>query len=182
MKFSVLILMGILTIACSEVRFESPQPKNVKEISEFPQEFIGTFFDHENKDTLFISKNGFRYGEDIKQLTDDRVVLKKNGGYYILSCKEILTGEDTTDLKGWDVLPFKMVDDTLTVFFIDISENSDTMKAKFETILSKGVKEEIEERENEDFEYFLINPTRREFKAMLRDGIFNRHIKFTKIN
>jgi hypothetical protein len=182
MKFLVLILMGILIGACSEVRFECPQPKNVKEITEFPQKFIGVFFDTENKDTLFISKNGFRYAEDIKRLSDDRVVLKKIGGYYILSCKEILLGKDTTDLKGWNVLPFKMVHDTLTVLYIDTSENGDTMKTRLEAILSKGVKEESKERDNGNFEYFLIDPTKREFKKMLKNSVFSEQVKFTKIN
>ncbi|MGQ1948096.1 hypothetical protein ACT3CD_13455 [Geofilum sp. OHC36d9] len=182
MKFLELIILGILIVACSEVRFESPQPKNVKEITKFPQKFIGIFSDNENKDTLFISENGFRYGEDIKRLPDERVVLKKTGDYYILSCKEILLGDDTTDLKGWDVLPFKMVDDTLIVFYIDISDNDETMKTRFETILAKGIKEEIEKRDNDDFEYYLINPSKREFKTMLRDGLFNEQVKFTKIN
>ncbi len=182
MKFKILILFGILIVSCSEVRFEKPQPEKGKQITEFPQQFIGSFLDAEQKDTLFITQKGFSYDEEIKTLENERVSLKKVGNYYILSCREILLGEEKTNLKGWEVLPFQLVNDTLTVFYLGTSEKEDALTTRLEKILSKGIKKKLRDPENPDSKYLLINPTKREFKTLLKENIFNIQLKFTKID
>ena len=172
--------IGILFFTgCSVIRFTNPQPENARPLSQFPDQMIGSYLDKDG-DTLKISRYAFSNGEEVNTLSKERLILKKSGKYYILSSKCPLSEGNPIAWKGWEVLPFRYVDNTLTVYLINTWEDKEkqTLEA-LKNILSAPVKNEFNSQEN--FDYYLISPTKKEFKTMLKEGIFNEEMKFSRI-
>ncbi len=174
-----LVAAIIFLASCSVIRFTNPQPENTRQLSEFPEQLTGIYIDKDG-DTLKVSKYGFSTQKDVNTLSEDRLVLKKMGKYYILSSKCPISDGNPTDWKGWEVLPFQYINNSLVVYLINTWEDKEkqTLDA-LEKILSSEIKKEF--NHDEKFDYYLINPTKKEFKTMLKEGIFNDEMKFIKL-
>lgn len=180
MRQILTLLIGILLISsCSEVRFSQPQPLNGKEVEKFPNEFIGKYLGSEG-DTLVVTANCFHFADDeVKKLCSDRVMLKRKGDLHIISCKEVLMAGERMERKGWEVLPFELIDDSLIVYFLNTTneENSTSTISSLENIL------EVEKIFNAEgkIEYYYIDPSIKEFEKILSSQCFSVAEKFVRI-
>jgi len=183
MKKVLFLFCGLLiSTSCSFVRFENPPPTENRELKNMPSKLIGNYVDPDG-DTLFVNKKSFTFKNDEeKKLSGDRVVLKKYKDFYVLSCKEILHGNKRTTLSGWDVILVELQDDnTLICHSINTStpEKEQAAVAKLKDILfvEKLYDDNVREKE-----YFVINPSKAEFKEILSKEIFSIVMKFKRID
>lgn len=172
------ILVLLIISACSKVRFVEPQPTNAQELDEIPSMFHGTYLDV-NGDSLTVATDYFKISSDDKKfLSSDRVVLKKKGAYYFLSCKEVLISGNESEEEGWELLPFQMKADSLIIFFINTTDDSLTSDAvsSISSILP------LETRVSGRDEYYLVDPSVRQFGQLMESGIFSIANKYGKVD
>jgi len=157
--FSAVLLM---LSSCTVVMFEVSQPKDVEELKEFPNNLIGVFLDKKN-DTVRITKNSLIYTEKkakvSKSLDSGEIVLKKYNDYYILNLK-------TENV--WEVIPLKCTDKAIFVSYINLGEKADTTINKIREVMK--VKEILNKEGKID--YYLVNPTKKEFDVLIKKDIF----------
>lgn len=174
-----LLISVFLISSCSEVRFSQPQPLDGDEILAFPEQFTGKYIGTSG-DTLVVRSEFFYYADDeLKRLCSDRVVLKKKDDYYIISTKEMLMAGEQMQRKGWEVLPFELVGDSLFVYFLNTTsdEASTVTLSNLESILDV---ERVLDADGE-IEYYYIAPNKRQFDCILNSHFFSIADKFTRI-
>lgn len=176
MKYIFLFSVAVLTfmVACIPVRFEQPQPMGVKDLSSFPEHLTGLYVE-EGNDTLLMTPNGFEYGYGspdstcLKRiLSPASAVLKKFKGDYVLSMHED---------NQWDVFLIRPTDDGFNLFLIDVNNKDRAILERLEKITAV---KEMKSPEGE-IEYYLINPSKREFKKIIKAGLFAKNERFFRI-
>ncbi|MBE9469134.1 MAG: hypothetical protein IMY72_12550 [Bacteroidetes bacterium] len=179
MKKLFLLIVVILTIitSCTTVEFETPQPKNSVELSEFPKNALGIYLD-DNNDTLTILKKSFKYGNKkstvfhmAETLTPNKIILKKYNNYFVLNLR------DTSSI--WNVIMFRKYNKNILVYYINLGEkNKDEIINNLKNITA------TKEMKNEkgEIEKYIINPTEKEFKLLIDNEIFSKVTEFKKLN
>lgn len=167
---SFFFLMGM--VACTTVRFESPQPSGELEIKEFPQEMQGLYFTEED-DTLEVSLHEFSFrsaGEVFVSgdLTSGQSVLKKFKNMYLLN----LMDEDV-----WDVFPIKARKNRLIVYYEQPDDEIEDLMEELEK--TSGVKEIPDS--DEKFGYYLVNPSAEEFEKLWQEKLFSEKLVFKRL-
>lgn len=166
----------VVLSACSKVRFEEPQPSDGRELTEIPSQMHGHYLD-DSGDSLSVGVDYFQLScDDKKRLAPERIVLKKKGDYYFLSCNEEIISGNAHIEEGWEVLPFQMVDDTLILYFIDTTTETDKQQSL--TLISSILP--MQTRLSGHEEYYVVNPSVREFSELMRSGVFSVLNKYTK--
>ena len=182
-----LIVASIVLTSCSTVEFKEVTPKDGNEITKFPKELIGKYTDQQSNDTLIINPADFRYGTNKKtffyltrNLSDKNTVLKKINNFYVLNIKS----ENDTN---WGVIPFKYKDEKIEVYYLvldvetnDKKEAEKYKKDKLERLNLMTKVEPIRDTTNE-FESYLINPTDKEMKEILKNDFFVKIIEFKRL-
>lgn len=164
-----LIFLGLQ--ACSSVLFTESQPENAETLTEFPEKIIGTFTHME--DTLVIAPTSFVYaGGDVitisGDLTPPPAVLKKMDGWYFINLQE--------DNEWW-IYPFQISGkDKISVYYSDMNEKEQGIVERFRKDLK--VKEIYK---NDTLDYYLISPTKPQFKKLLKEGLFSKKMVFSRI-
>ncbi len=175
MKNILFIMIAIILMlsSCITVKFEDAQPKDTPELKEFPESMLGVYFDN-NKDTLTITNFSFKYGSkksllyQNKTLSPDESVLKKFNDYYVLSLK---------DDDNWEVVVFKCIEKDLSVFYINLDKNRERTLSKIKAIMPvKEIK-----GNNGKIDYYLINPSKKDFQTLLDKEIFSHIGDFKRI-
>lgn len=171
--FLMIVLISVL-VSCTPVRFDQPQPDGVKTLAVFPDDLTGFYVD-EDGDTLLVKANGFEYGygnsdsECLKRsLESGKMVVKKYKGNYVLSLHE----EDE-----WDVFLVEPDDDGFNLRMIDIG-NKDREKMDE---LSAITEVETIKNDQGDVTYYLVRPSRSEFKRIMKRGFFAEREYFRKV-
>ena len=197
-------LLGVLMFSsCKTYYFENPQPSHTRELKSFPSELIGTYFElnadtikHENEDPLVITDDSYNYktGEpmlrDMKKegsLKPGKVVLKKVKKYYILSQKVKNPLENSPD-SLWEVYAIKYKDNQLAIYSMIYSDENGGLKVdSTERINNKLLSDSIrtivsvkEHRVDNDM-YYLINPSKKQFIALLENNLFRKILEFEKV-
>jgi hypothetical protein len=171
-KLVTAIATALLAMACTMVRYESPQPAEVPSLLQFPEKLQGLFIS-EDLDTLEVTqfKFHFRNGEEIQvkgDLSGSETVLKEFRNYYILNLK---------DKEVWDVFPIRLKNGNIQVYFsATASRAEELMEELQETSLVREIQDE-----DGDLEYYLISPTSEEFRKLLKRGLFDERLLFKKI-
>jgi hypothetical protein len=176
MKKTILIISAtvLLLSACTSVKFETSQPKGVPELTEFPKEVLGNYTDAE-KDTLIIAKSTYKVGSkkssfySTDTLSSGKITLKKYNDYYVLSRK---------DENAWEIVTFKSMGDNLTVYYINY--NSENEKEIIEKLRKIVTVKEVKNTEGK-IDYYLINPTKEEFDALMNKQLFSKIVCFKRI-
>ena len=170
-KLTLFLLLALLLVSCTGVKFDSPQPFGAPTLDEFPQKILGTFTSDEN-DTLRITKNSFRFsdGKEIDfeaELSAENTVLKLHRNTYILNLQ---------DNGSWDVFPIKFSSNRITVYFADIN-------SKTEKLLKAKHPETVQEIRTEDgkLDHYLIDPSAQEFDRLLKKKLFSERVKFKRL-
>ena len=90
MKWIVLAILLCL-VACKEISFKQPQPKDVRALNTIPGSLRGKYLlvdpNTPIPDTLFVEADGYRVGHNPKEknMLGDSLVLKNYKGYYFLN-------------------------------------------------------------------------------------------------
>ncbi|MEG9328244.1 hypothetical protein V6B16_09905 [Salinimicrobium catena] len=171
-KFIFAIATAFLSLACTVVRYETPQPADVASLPQFPEKMQGLFIS-EDQDTLEVTqfKFHFRNGEEIQvkgDLCGNETVLREFKNYFILNLK---------DEEVWDVFPLRLKNDDLQVFFSATASRAEELMEELKEIAA--VKEIADE--DGDLEYYLIAPTSEEFRRLMRKGLFDERLLFKRL-
>lgn len=165
---SIISLLGM--VACTTVRFESPQPADSISLEEFPEELQGSFITDEN-DTLEVSpfEFYFRNGEEIfisgNLMTSEEVALRKFKNMYVLNLK---------DEGAWDAFPVKVRRNKLIIYYE--KANGDIQELIEDLSLTTQVKEIPDT--DEHFGYYLVNPSAEEFEKLWNKKLFSDKLIF----
>jgi hypothetical protein len=170
-------LIGLIISSCTTIQFETAQPKDTAELTEFPAEVIGKYISQDN-DTLLIFNKSFQYNESSKSgknmvdsLLKDMTVLKQMNDYYILSIKD-------TSTNAWEVFTFKKSGKSIDVNYIISNEKKDDD-------LLKEIKEITKVKEITDTAgkapRYLLNPSKEEFQKLIDKKIFTKIFEFKGI-
>lgn len=172
MKKLIFGLIAMLSLtSCTAVKFENPQPAGISSLTEFPQEMQG-FYTSGDGDTLEIFSQSFNYydGQEIDLKADlepSTAVLKRVKNRYVLSLK---------DNSSWDVFPIKVFRNKIIVYYVDLDERTGRLLDINDSAVVKQI------RTGEDkFDHYLINPSEREFKKLLRKKLFSQNVEFKKL-
>lgn len=171
-KLILFPVMALIFSSCTAVKFESPQPSNTPSISQFPSKMHGVFISN-NEDTLFIEQHHFRYsgGQEVSiegDLSTAQAVLKKVNSKYILNLKE----ENT-----WDVFPLKASRNKIIIHYANLTSESEQLIFKVQK------SSPVQEIKTEDgkFDHYLLAPTNREFRKLLRKNLFSGKMIFRRL-
>ncbi|UZH55714.1 hypothetical protein JRG66_02175 [Salinimicrobium tongyeongense] len=171
-KLILLPIMALFLPSCTAVKFEDPQPFAAPSLAEFPDKMCGTYVSN-NEDTLFIEPGSFRYARGIEtgitgDLNTPKTVLKKVNRTYILN----LHDQDT-----WSVFPLKASKNKIVTHCANITSESEQLI--FDVHKSSPVKEIT--TEDGKFAYFLLAPTNKEFRQLLRKKLFSEKMVFKRL-
>lgn len=182
----ILFLAALLMLTSCIVYFEKPQPVHSKELKEVPKELIGTYVEEDNNNPLVITRNSYQYKEkntgeeemsfDNGMLETGKVILKRMDDFYVLSYK-IGDLEQESLKSAWMVYLIKLKGDQLTVSYI-ASEDRNSWP-KIDSV--KRIVPVTEIKNNDNDRTYFINPSKKEFKSMIENKIFNDTLKFRKI-
>ena len=89
MRKIVILLIGIVSIGCTEISYKEPQPKGVKPLNELPSKLHGKYL--MDNDTVYLFDKGLRGYEDGKKefvLLSDTIVFKEYKGNYFFSYRD----------------------------------------------------------------------------------------------
>ncbi len=200
-----LILFCLLSItlnSCKEplVSFDEAQPQNVKEINSFPNKYIGTYYNLEDRSEITISK----YSIFERMVSEDTINIKE------LDSNEILKNDSLFKIKTKEKYKIKKINDSLFTNYVfsdttfRIGKNNILKKFKgflfinklveksgFWNVeklnLSKGVikissigtEDEIEllesitETKKDTTKPFKIKPTKKQFREFIKKNGFS---------
>lgn len=184
-----LIAVFMLFSSCNDFYFKSPQPQHGKKLSAIPDELIGTYMEKKSdqnnnpsKHPLIITRNSYRWEDSDSvgnkekisgTLTSGKVVLKKLEDYYVLSQKvenPINTAHDSV----WEVYVLEYQNNQLLLYNL----TSEERMPKVDSV--KHITPVIEEKEG-DSKFYLINPSRKQFKKLLDNDLFKKTGEFEKV-
>ncbi|MCB9361579.1 MAG: hypothetical protein H6587_11115 [Flavobacteriales bacterium] len=176
-KFFSCISISLLLFSCTSVVFTNPQPTWVKNSTHFPEEIYGTYYTNEN-DTFEIGANFYKvlasnynslFNNNIinEFYLSDSLLLKQLGKKYFLNAKE---------------------NDNWTISLLNIKKNQ---SISIEYI--SGKREELVKNlnfisnktylkdENEKIETIILNPTKKEFKQLIKKKLFKETLTLKKV-
>ena len=176
-----LLVAGLMLSGCTTVNFEQPVPLKAEALQAFPERITGTYVERQNKDTLVITADGFRYGRkgDLFYLTghlkDENTVLKKSGDFYLLSMRE-------KDDPFWEVMPFRLDKGQLTVYALLLEDKPDgPTTPKDEKLKKLGEITPVKVVHTKTGDRYVINPQDDQLERLLGSGLFDKVTVFEKV-
>lgn len=189
MKSITLFSFALFVVLFSSCRvlFENPQPLNAKALKAVPSELIGTYLEEEESDTLIITQNSYLFdqGNSLSDemsrgaLSSGRDVLKKFGKYYVYS--KLANDSASEEPKAWYVYLLKLDGKRLVVSHVetDSYNERDTLDMG---LLRKITPVKVMEESGKGDDAYLINPGKKQFKAMISNGLFKTAYKFKRVD
>lgn len=172
-----LVLLLIISSCGPFIYFEQAQPANSEMENIFPKALQGIYNDDANNVPLIIDELTCEYGNDNNTIGEkaqlsDSLILKKYKSHYILNLK---------DEEGWYVMVLSIQNfDKLVVDFIGGDDEAEAVE-EIEKLKNLTTVNEIF-RSSGKINYYLINPTQKEFKRMLKKNMFSGKMTFTRVN
>lgn len=169
MKKALYLFFFIIFTACTEVYFTEIQPSGKKQLKEIPVSLHGWFIEKDGKDSIHISFRGFDIDDESAILSDSVVLTKWKKNYFL----NILDQS-----KGyWEVYRIRSLHmDEIELSIIDGDDEETVKKLKTYTkVTSQNTSEG-------KVDYFVISPSSKVFKQMVKDGIFKSSVIYSKIN
>ena len=167
--FSAIILIVFTLLGCTDMFFDSPQPswvtKNEKEI---PKKFRGNYLSgngqlnrtHKEDDTIRISEKRIYISEEYDFTLSDTVLLKSYKNEYFLNVYY-------SEVNVWRVIRVKEEKENILVYMMYTTDS--TRENQFNKITDfRRIPQSSDE-----FPCYLINPSSREFKKILKGNLFN---------
>ncbi len=171
MKRTIFLFLTLsLFSSCAIVYFETPPPSGCRELDEIPSRLFGHYEDTASGFVLHVTETSFilfhEQNEDEIGVPSDSVVLKKYKDFYILSCGITEQGAVSSSVRTWCAFPLKFFGDSLHCYFLDATSS----ERELEAILGESLPAD-----------YLINPSKKEFKAMLNQNIFSLGGEFKRV-
>ena len=181
-KTLVFIVLLSLT-SCLTIYFEQPQPAGSKVLTSFPAKMQGAYTSNdEGKDTAYVLTDRYVFFENEEkfngtdtvevevlreEILSTNLVLKKQGKYYVLNDKE-----DGKDYWNVYLLNIQKNGDIAVMLTGDFETEEDTIQLNDP---KKSLNEffDITEFQKLDKNEYLVNPTRKEFKKLIKQGLFS---------
>ena len=177
--FSLTALLMMLS-SCVVV-FEQPQPSRTKELNAVPPELRGTYTEEDIDDTLIVTSDSYNYKSNSSDiihkngsLKSGDAVLKKMNGNCVLSHR-ITDVPENFPKNLWHVYLLKYKDNKLKVYFLNSKGNEALMVDSIRKIVP------VKEIGDKDDKGNLINPTKKQFKKIVRSNMFKESYVFNKI-
>lgn len=173
-NLTTILVLCFLMQSCNSILFTDAQPEGAPVLKEFPENMLGSFM-NEDLDTLVVSSTSFIFRDgDPVQLSGDIIpkgcVLKKMDDWYILSVQ---------DEVEWEVFPIEITDnDHFTVHYIDLEENEEK---RIVADLEGMMKVQKIYNEEGNFDYYVVSPSKKQFKRLLKKNVFSHSMNFERI-
>jgi hypothetical protein len=174
-KLLYLLALILLLASCDQVIFPEPQPQKVKTMTEMPAEIQGVYLDQDG-DSLFVFEQSFSYYSD--NYTDfnsvylsDSLVLKSYKKRYFISISTHINEQ-----VYWLTYIIEAKNDGRVLDIYTMDPGDIVKLAKLEEITSKVMDIEGET------DYYLFNPSKKDYKKIISDTIFTKMISFQKIS
>ncbi len=158
----------LLCFGCTEVYFTEVQPNGKKHLMEIPPDMQGWFVEMDGTDTINIRTRGFDMTDEYASLSDS-VVLTKWKDYYFLNVSD-------KSKKLWEIYMIEKINAyEMKVSYID-GENHDQIES-LKSFIS------ITPHENEDgtINYYVVSPSAKEFKNLVKNNVFKSEISYRRI-
>lgn len=173
-KFAFIFAVLLFTMnSCDSVMFTTSQPEDAVILKQFPKKMRGTFVNLD-QDTLLIESTSFLYdgGDRItlsKDVSSPVSILKKMDTWYFINIKK-------EGKEEWTVYPFKISGkDRITVYFSTMEVEEQKLIEDFRS------KMHVQKFTYKYGEYYLIAPSKRQFKKLLKKGLFSEKMVFERI-
>lgn len=175
--------------SCQDFYFKNPQPLRGKELKHIPDELVGTYrekdkdaIDTANKEPLRITRNSYHLKSSDPLLQDrklsgtlapGKVVLKRLDGHYVLSQK-VKNPLNSAQDSVWEVYVLEYRNDVLNVYNLASEEKE---------IKVDSVKQitPVKEQKEGDKNFYLINPSNKQFKKLLINNLYKKVGEFEKV-
>jgi len=166
------LVLVFLAASCVDVKFEQAQPAGKNALKKFPKKLQGIYTDGDNDTLLTINEFSYEYEDEIISLSTDTDlsesnILKKFGRYYLLNIEE-------DDL--WMCFAAELQKkEKLVLYSIDGSKEETVNKLKMLTAVKES------KNTDGDVDVYIVNPSRRELKKMLKEGVFSDEEVYYKV-
>ncbi len=178
-KIILYLVLSLIISSCGPfIFFEQPQPANSEIENIFPKALQGIYNDDANNVLFTINELTCDYGNDTfdmwneKDQLSESLILKKYKSHYILNYLEE---------RGWYVMVISIQNsDKLEIHFIGGDDGAEAVEEIGKLKNLTTVNEIF--RSNGQIDYYLINPTQKEFKRMLKKNMFSGKMTFTRVN
>lgn len=169
----LIIFFFCLFPSCVMVNFKQPQPPDAANEKAYPKAIQGSFKSQGNDTLVFIEETYFQIFEQNQKgsfhsyLSDSNAVLRKDDNFYYLNLKN-----DSL----WNIYILKIQNDSsFSVYSIDATDSIRMEKLKKITgVIS--IPSEYGKTNG-----YIINPTKPEFKKMIKDSVFAETIIFRRM-
>lgn len=162
---SSFLLVAFALASCNpKVQFEEPMPPSRPNLPNIPRAYRGTI-EHTGLfagETWQIGKDTVRLGDDILVNGED-FLLRSMAGHVVLSKPIPETGQ-------WEVLLFRHDGEQMYVGSFDEDE---AFIRRMATLLAV-TPENQRSPGTPGYSYFLLNPSAKEFKTMLKEGLYEK--------
>ena len=160
-RFSFFLALALLVGACTpKVQFDEPMPPSRWNMPNIPKDFRGTFLNGEGEVDMRIGKDTIFNGEQVLVNGED-FLLRRMAGHVVFSQPVPETGH-------WEVFVLRKEGDDMV---LGSFKDDDAFLRRMATLL-----EEAPERQKSGgtpgYKYTLIRPSTKEFKAMLKERLY----------
>ena len=174
-----IILLFIVSLSsCISVEFTQPQPSWCNNLTAFPKEMQGHFYNNEN-DTVEIGNNYYKLiSTDHNSILDSNIknIEQLSDSLLFKSYKKIYFLNSKTN-GNWRVSMVKISKNHIVTVYTSISSEEKLLK-KLKAIKDKTfIKDEAGK-----IKRVILNPSEKEFKKLVRSKLFVEYMLLKKVN
>jgi len=189
MKSIFYFLPFLFLISCSPVLFESIDFVNDNTLESIPKELRGKYLSSDG-DTLILGKKILELNSDPLS-GDNNIDTLKQGSFEIAKFEDyyLLCKKDNDD--HWSVVPLFLKNSTISVYLLDEDEyinnnlkdikDENKQKEIFFSKLNIITPVKIKYDDPGEIDYYLINPTKKQFKELLKYNFFSKLDELNRI-
>jgi len=171
---NICLLLSITLVSCTDIYFSEPQPKGVKPLDNGFEELIGEYVsfdeDSEPDDTIIVTRNRiiFPDDEEMEGELGEVTVVKKFKGHYFMNFYD-------QDKDLWQLVVAKFDEDEALVVTNLISVGEEEAKELTKKRFAKKVAGEQEGDDEDEDEYIIMNPSKRQLMKLINYPIFDEN-------
>lgn len=164
-KMILYVMLLAILVSCNRILFLEPLPKGVQNEYEFPEVMQGAYLVAGNDDTMHINKNSSSYtdldfGWKEWKLSDSSF-LRYYKDMYLFNTESYLHS-----IRCWEIYIIEILNNGQLIKVYSF-ESEDSLK------LSKLLNTTpLIESDTGFFDEYLVNPTRKQFKKIVKDSLF----------
>ncbi|MCS6974142.1 MAG: hypothetical protein NZM13_06610 [Cyclobacteriaceae bacterium] len=171
MKFYLAPCIFLVCMACTEVSFKEPQPKDIKELSEIPAKLLGVY-QTENKGNSYgeieVFSRGYRIlkendqGSSEEYTLSDSLVVKHYKGYYFVNIRD----------DGVWILRVVKREKNGNLILMEMPALSENAEKRNEQLTELRKIAPVIETEVNGMRQFIMEPSPRQLLQLIKKGYF----------